>query len=262
MKDERHFKHNYHTHTYLCNHAEGTIRDYVEAALEGGMETIGFSCHAPYPFGERFRSWYRMTSDQMDIYVSEILSLKDEFAGKIDVKLGYEAEYYPALWEELLREIKKYPCDYIILGQHFFNNEYDGNYAGDWVSDIRSVKAYARILSEGMKTGLYTYVAHPDLNSYTGDIDEYVSAMSQVFETSLETDTPLEINLLGIRGRRSYPKEQFWREAGKYGVKVVFGSDAHDADCLKRDEDFRRALEIVDKYGLNYVENVKLRKIK
>ncbi len=262
MKDERKFRHNYHTHTYLCHHASGTIRDYVEAAVSGGMETLGFSCHAPYPFGERFHSWYRMTPEEMKIYVSEILRLKEEFAGKIDIKLGYEAEYYPALFNELLAEIKKYPCDYIILGQHFYNNEYDGNYAGSRVDDIRSVKAYARILCEGMKTGLYTYVAHPDLNSYTGDVEEYVDAMSRVFEVSLETDTPLEINLLGIRGGRSYPKDEFWRRAGQYGVKVVLGSDAHDADCLKGDEDFKKALEMVDKYGLNYVEKVNLRKIK
>ena len=257
----RKFLHNYHTHTYLCNHAEGSIRDYVEAALRGGFETIGFSCHAPYPF-KGYRSWYRMTPDEQEIYAGEILALKDEFAGKIDVKLGYEAEYYPALFGDLLEVIKRYPCDYIIQGQHFFNNEYDGIYAGDCVSDIRSVKAYARILSEGMKTGLYSYVAHPDLNNYAGDGDEYARAMAQVFETSLETDTPLEINLLGIRGERAYPKDAFWRLAGEYGVKVVVGSDAHDPASLEDHKDFDKAMRMVEKFGLNYVENIKLRAIK
>ena len=92
-------------------------------------------------------------------------------------------------------------------------------------------------------------------------MDEYVDAMSRVFEVSIETDTPLEINLLGIRGGRAYPKDKFWQAAGEYGVKVVFGSDSHDADSLRRDDDFKKALEMVDRYGLNYVENVNLRKI-
>ena len=254
--------HNLHTHTHLCNHAEGAIRDYVEAAVRGGLETIGFSCHAPYPFGERFHSWYRMdTEDQQKEYVSEILSLKEEFRGKIDVLLGYEAEYYPALWEKLLETVRRYPCDYMILGQHFFNNEYDGNYAGGCFPDVRSVKAYARILSEGIRTGVYTYVAHPDLISYEGDPEEYCDAMGQLFRTSLETDTPLEINLLGIRGKRSYPKEYFWREAGRHGVKVVFGSDAHDPGSINNGDDFRVAMEMVERYGLNYVEKPTLRKV-
>lgn len=256
------FRKNYHTHTALCNHASGTIRDYVEAALERGLETIGFSCHAPYPFElKNYSSWYRMTPAQHDVYATEILSLKEEFKGKIEVLLGYEAEYYPALWNELLSELRRYPCDYIIQGQHFYNNEYDGNYAGDCVDDVRSVKGYARILCEGMKTGFYTYVAHPDLNNYSGDVDEYCDAMKSVCETSLETDTPLEINLLGIRGRRPYPKDKFWEMVGRYGCKVVFGSDAHSPAELLCTEDFDRAMEMVDKYGLNYIEEVTLRSI-
>ncbi len=257
----REFKKNYHTHTALCNHAKGEIRDYVEAAIDRGLDTIGFSCHAPYPFGERFHSWFRMTPEQNDYYAREILSLKEEYAGKIDIFLGYEAEYYPALWNELLAEIRRYPCDYIILGQHFYNNEYDGDYAGDSVKDIRAVKGYVRILCEAMRTGLYTYVAHPDLNNYEGDTDEYVDAMRPICEVSLETDTPLEINLLGIRGRRSYPKDRFWRMVGEYNCKVVFGSDAHSPDEIRCRDDFKTAMEMVDRYGLNYTDDIKLKKV-
>lgn len=257
----REFKKNYHTHTALCNHARGEIRDYVEAAASRGLDTIGFSCHAPYPFGDRFHSWFRMTPEQNDYYAREILSLKEEFAGKIDVKLGYEAEYYPALWNELLTEIGRYPCDYVILGQHFYNNEYDGLYAGDCVDDIRAVKGYVRILCEAMRTGLYTYVAHPDLNNYSGDVDEYVDAMRPICEVSMETDTPLEINLLGIRGRRSYPKSAFWKMVGEYDCKVVCGSDAHSPDEILCRDDFKTAMEMVDRYGLNYTDDIVLKPV-
>ena len=43
-------KHNYHTHTTRCNHAEGEDRAYIENAIQGGLETLGFSDHAPYFF--------------------------------------------------------------------------------------------------------------------------------------------------------------------------------------------------------------------
>ena len=41
---------NYHAHTWRCSHAKGTERDYVEAALDRGLEILGFSDHTPYPF--------------------------------------------------------------------------------------------------------------------------------------------------------------------------------------------------------------------
>ena len=41
---------NYHTHTPRCNHAEGAERSYVERALAGGLQELGFSDHTPYLF--------------------------------------------------------------------------------------------------------------------------------------------------------------------------------------------------------------------
>ena len=255
----RKFLRNYHTHTALCNHAKGEIRDYVDAAVERGLKTIGFSCHAPYPFELKgYNSWYRMTTEQHDKYATEILALKEEYKDKIEVLLGYEAEYYPALWNELLCELRRYPCDFIIQGQHFYNNEYDGNYAGDCVHDKRSVKGYARILCEGMKTGLYSYVAHPDLCNFLGSEEDYVKTMEPLLQTCLEMDIPVEINLLGIRGRRGYPKQYLWKRIGEIGCKVVFGSDAHSPEELLCTEDFEKACEMVEKYGLNYTDEIKL----
>ena len=116
-------------------------------------------------------------------------------------------------------------------------------------------------LCEAMRTGLYTYVAHPDLNNYSGDVDEYVDAMRPICEVSMEPDTPLEINLLGIRGRRSYPKSAFWKMVGEYDCKVVCGSDAHSPDEILCRDDFKTAMEMVDRYGLNYTDDIVLKPV-
>ena len=34
---------NFHTHTARCNHATGTDREYVEAAIRAGVKSLGFS---------------------------------------------------------------------------------------------------------------------------------------------------------------------------------------------------------------------------
>ena len=34
----------YHTHTPLCHHAEGSPSEYVEAAIAAGLEEYGITC--------------------------------------------------------------------------------------------------------------------------------------------------------------------------------------------------------------------------
>ena len=47
---------NYHTHTWRCMHAEGTEREYVERAIEGGLKILGFSDHTPMPYANGYVS--------------------------------------------------------------------------------------------------------------------------------------------------------------------------------------------------------------
>ena len=42
-----------HNHTPRCNHAEGSIDDYIRAAIEKGIDIFGFADHAPMDFDER-----------------------------------------------------------------------------------------------------------------------------------------------------------------------------------------------------------------
>lgn len=248
---------NYHTHTAMCHHAHGEMRDYVEAAVKAGLKTLGFSCHAPYSFEGGYVSHFRMAPEETELYVREILSLKDEFEGKIDIKLGYEAEYYPRHFKDFLDRINAFPCDYIILGQHYTDNEYDGHYSGNnfTYGDPKVIKKYVSQVTEAMRLGVFTYLAHPDLSPLTEKVDEYLEIMSEICRASLETDTPLEINLLGIQGGKSYPKDVFWKMVGEFGCPVVIGFDAHGPEGLLDEGTPRKAMEMIEKYSLNYTGN-------
>ncbi len=50
---------NFHTHTTRCNHAVGEDRQYVEAAIKGGLKVLGFSDHSPYFFSGDYYSTFR-----------------------------------------------------------------------------------------------------------------------------------------------------------------------------------------------------------
>ena len=83
---------NYHTHTWRCRHADGTEREYVERAIEGGLKILGFSDHSPYPFPEGYDSGMRMRLDQGEGYVDTVLALKKEYE-----KFGYNTVDVPFL---------------------------------------------------------------------------------------------------------------------------------------------------------------------
>ena len=60
---------NYHTHTPRCMHAVGSEREYLEHAIKGGIQTLGFSDHSPMPYTDGFVSGIRMTMQQMPEYI-------------------------------------------------------------------------------------------------------------------------------------------------------------------------------------------------
>ena len=59
------FTQSFHNHTWRCNHATGTEREYVENAVKHGMTVLGFSDHSPYVFEGDYYSGFRMKPDQI-----------------------------------------------------------------------------------------------------------------------------------------------------------------------------------------------------
>ena len=152
---------NYHTHTYLSNHAIDTPRDYMESAIAGGTKLLGFSDHVPYPFANGHFSGFRIAVADTEKYVTEIAALRDAYADRIHIFIGYEAEYYPDEFAAMLANIRRFACDYLILGQHYTNNEYDGVYVYSKTDDRDMLTRYVNQAIAGMETGLFTYMAHP-----------------------------------------------------------------------------------------------------
>ena len=110
---------NYHTHTWRCMHAEGTEREYVERAIEGGLKILGFSDHTPMPYANGYVSNVKMRLNQLEGYVDTVLNLKKEYEKDIEIHLGLEVEYYPKYFKELLHITGQYPIEYFLLPSIF-----------------------------------------------------------------------------------------------------------------------------------------------
>ena len=254
---------NYHTHTVRCRHAAGTEEKYVLNAIEAGLKVLGFSDHTPFLFPGDYYSTMRMFPHQLGDYVATVLALKEKYKDKIHIRLGLEVEYYPDRIGDLLKLIEPYPIEYFILGQHWCGNEQNEPYNGRPPTDDKARWArYCSQIIAGMKTGLFTYVAHPDLLHFVGDEDFYRTETRRLCEASIAYDVPLEINLLGIRSGRHYPNERFWKIVGEAGCKVVFGCDAHSPEEMNDPASEEKARQLVQQYQLQLLEHIPLRPCK
>ncbi len=254
---------NYHTHTTRCGHAYGTDREYVECALKAGMETLGFSDHTAYDFlGRPLRDRpMRMKPEELPEYTASIRALAEEFKGRIEILTGVEAEYYPTYFSRLLELLRENEVRYMILGQHYIGDEIGEPYCGREMTDETILQRYVSQSTEALKTGLFTYFAHPDLIRYVGDGEIYTREMRKLCRAALDTKTPLEINLLGLAEGRHYPNRDFWKIAAEEGNEVVLGFDAHRPEHLLNAAVEKKALCMAEDLRLNLIERPVVREL-
>ena len=134
---------NYHTHTPLCGHATGEMRDYVEKAIEAGIKRLGFADHSVQFYDNGFVSGMRMRPDQAEKYVIDVKALADEYRKDIDIYVGFEAEYFPRIFPRLRRFCRDCGVDYLIMGQHCLTDESVTElWGGSGTSDPALLKKY------------------------------------------------------------------------------------------------------------------------
>ena len=80
-----------HNHTLLCNHATGSIDEYIQKAIDEDIDFFGFSDHAPMSFDTK----YRMKFEDMEKYEKEVLKAKQIYQKDINILLAYEVDYLP-----------------------------------------------------------------------------------------------------------------------------------------------------------------------
>ena len=241
---------NYHTHTYRCSHATGTEEEYVLRAIEGGIKYMGFSDHIPFKEPDGTELFYRVPVAEAKDHCDEILRLKEKYKDQIEITLGFEMEYYAPYFNDMLKNAISYGAEYLILGQHFI---LPAHYTGTPTDDAEKLKTYVDWVIEAMNTGVFTYLAHPDVMHFTGDVSVYQKEMRRICVESTRRNMPLEVNLLGIRENRHYPTSSFWEIAGEEKCPVTFGFDAHDTPSAFDGASIPKAKELVQKYGLNYI---------
>jgi histidinol-phosphatase (PHP family) len=220
-----------HNHTVRCNHATGTVDAYIERAIALGIDVYGFSEHAPMDFDEG----YRIGFDQMGDYEADILSARERYADRIDIRLGYEVDWLPGHMDARVLEAD---VDFLIGSVHFLDRWGFDNpeFIGEWETrDVDRVwEEYFAAVEAMARSGYFDIVGHLDLIKIFAKWPsrEIRSIARPALEAIAANDMVLEINTAGLRKPVGalYPERVLLEEAYGRGIPVTFGSDAHAVD--------------------------------
>ena len=257
-------KANYHCHTERCFHAIGADEAYVEAAVKGGFDVLGFSDHGPWPFEHGYVSHMRLPREDVPAYMASIRGLKEKYQDQIEVHIGFEQEYWPR-WKDYLYRLREAGVEYFILGQHMIDSETLSPYVGQFVHTDDGILRYADSVCEGIRTGLYSYIAHPDLFMIRREPHQFNRACEQATEmicqACRESDVPLEYNLLGAGTKRPYPCHRFWELAVKHHPRAILGVDAHDPKSLMDEELWNASRAYLEGLGFTVQETLNFKEV-
>ena len=260
-------KANYHTHTTRCGHAEGTDEQYVQAALAQGFHELGFSDHMPWPYKSSFSNpRVRMSVERMDDYLASVRQLQKKYAGQISVLAGFEAEYFPEYMGWLADVKAERQLDYLILGNHYDLTDETGMYFG-LCRRADQLRRYVDNTIKGMETGLFAYLAHPDLfmRGYKAFDDDCRAAAKDLAQACRAINLPMEYNvherfIFPITNRISYPAPEFFEIAAGEGVRFVLGLDAHEPEELSNPTEWVRGEKELEPYESLRIRQLDLRK--
>ncbi len=225
----------YHVHTSLCKHADGTPEEYVEMAIRNGISEIGFSDHCPWPVG--FDSKYRMSAGQFPIYRKTVSDLKKKFHA-IKILYGLEVDWVSGRMEEVWRNLENEKFDYLIGSVHYTDDfPFDNpEYADKWNEKDFIEKVWMRyfeLLLEMVDSGKFDIIGHFDLPKkfgyYPKSMDAISKIVQQVFKAAAKNRMAVEINTAGLRKpvKELYPSLEILKMAEKAGVMLALGSDSH-----------------------------------
>lgn len=244
----------YHTHTPLCLHAQGSPEDFVQQALRLGLADYGISDHMPMPQDEThaFDDW-RMRSAQLPEYLEWVDRARRCAAGTgLRVLAALECDWFAGI-EPWIGELRaRAPWDYLIGSVHYLGSlgsvddsvyaqtTTSGSVESDW-------SLYRSAILELVQSGLFDMLGHMDLVKIWGrrPAAELTVFWEPVLEALQVSGMVVELNTAGWHKPCAvpYPDEAVLCELLRRCIPIAINSDAHAPGVLSRD--FERGLALL-----------------
>lgn len=248
-----------HVHSPYCPHGtKDSFEEYINIALNKGLDEISFTEHLPLPNMPIERKLFddcAMSYKDTKLYINDVLNLKNKYRDKIKINLGFEVDYVEGYEEELIEILNKYGeyIDDSILSVHFvkYKDEYrcidgldDFEYLLDKLGSLEKVyDLYYLTLLKAIKSNLGQYkpkrIGHPTLVRKFALKYPYeyknLDLLKQIVDEIVKNDYEVDFNSAGIRKElcgEKYPSGILFELMNEANIKFVNGSDSHDASTV------------------------------
>lgn len=257
-----------HMHTWFSTDSEACPRDMADEAVRKGLKTICFTDH----FDKDDLEWGEEGIFDMDAYFVEMQKLQEEYAGKLNIRIGIELglrTYLKDYYEELT---KKYPFDFVIGSVHNvpYKKDAEGKIlytdpaAEKLFTDRTDKEAYRLMMEttlENVRTSdCFQTLGHLDYVVRYGKSREkeysytdYADIIDEILKLLIEKEKGLEVNSAGLKYGLPFAHPhpdvlKHYRELG--GEIITIGADAHKPEHIAYD--FAKAEEILKSCGFKY----------
>ena len=257
-----------HMHTWFSTDSEACPRDMADEAVRKGLKTICFTDH----FDKDDLEWGEEGIFDVDAYFVEMQKLQEEYAGKLNIRIGIELglrTYLKDYYEELT---KKYPFDFVIGSVHNvpYKKDAEGNIlytdpaAEKLFTDRTDKKAYRLMMEttlENVRTSdCFQTLGHLDYVVRYGKSREkeysytdYADIIDEILKLLIEKEKGVEVNSAGLKYGLPFAHPhpdvlKRYRELG--GEIITIGADAHKPEHIAYD--FAKAEEILKSCGFKY----------
>lgn len=257
-----------HMHTWFSTDSEACPCDMADEAVRKGLKTICFTDH----FDKDDLEWGEEGIFDVDAYFVEMQKLQEEYAGKLNIRIGIELglrTYLKDYYEELT---KKYPFDFVIGSVHNvpYKKDAEGNIlytdpaAEKLFTDRTDKEAYRLMMEttlENVRTSdCFQTLGHLDYVIRYGKSREkeysytdYADIIDEILKLLIEKEKGLEVNSAGLKYGLPFAHPhpdvlKRYRELG--GEIITIGADAHKPEHIAYD--FAKAEEILKSCGFKY----------
>lgn len=257
-----------HMHTWFSTDSEACPRDMADEAVRKGLKTICFTDH----FDKDDLEWGEEGIFDVDAYFVEMQKLQEEYAGKLNIRIGIELglrTYLKDYYEELT---KKYPFDFVIGSVHNvpYKKDAEGNIlytdpaAEKLFTDRTDKEAYRLMMEttlENVRTSdCFQTLGHLDYVVRYGKSREkeysytdYADIIDEILKLLIEKEKGLEVNSAGLKYGLpfAHPHSDVLKRYRELGGEIItIGADAHKPEHIAYD--FAKAEEILKSCGFKY----------
>ncbi len=237
-----------HMHTPLCGHAVGKPIEYARCAAKKGIDVITFTCHIPMKWEAFGQRGIRMRYDQIEEYRQMVANAAEEAKTLgVEVLCGIEAEVFPdeKHMQPMDEILKDYTWDFVLGSLHAHCRSYSNWLEDKQINDDHGrIEYYFRHLREGVLSGRYDSMSHPDVIRTYGVVSEFKpgeheAVIREFLQAVVDQDICMEVNTSGlVKGDfEVHPDPLILDWASEMGVKLTIGSDSHQPETVGRSFD-------------------------